>query len=91
VKGSTLKCLNVKLTTKKYAGEISWSFGTCLSNGPYEINNFYEQECCLGAGTYTVTCKDSYGDGWNGGYLEIAGKTLCGGNFGKLKERTLTI
>ena len=29
-------------------------------------------------GDYELICKDSYGDGWNGGYITINGKRYCG-------------
>ena len=29
------------------------------------------------AGEQTLTCKDSYGDGWHGGFIKINGKTFC--------------
>ena len=83
------------MTTKKYGNEISWSVGTeCVGNGPYKKDNFYEQICCFAAGEYTVSCKDSYGDGWNGGYLEINGQKYCeewSPDGGKLQENTLTL
>ena len=35
--------------------------------------------CCLPPNTPTLnlTCADSYGDGWNGGYVEINGIQYC--------------
>ena len=27
---------------------------------------------------FIVTCKDEWGDGWHGGFLEINGNTYCG-------------
>ena len=60
-----------------YGSEISWSLGTCLSATAYDDNNAYNEQCCLSPGTYTLTCLDSYGDGWNGGSIEIHGQTYC--------------
>ena len=37
------------------------------------------QECCLLPGEYTLTCKDSYGDGWHGGFMTIEGQNYCEG------------
>ena len=37
------------------------------------------------AGEQTLTCKDSYGDGWHGGFIKINGKTFCK-NFRAGKE-----
>ena len=70
-------CFDVKLTTVEWAYEISWSIGSCQSSQDYTDNADFSQECCLPAGTYTLTCKDSYPDGWNGGFMEINGETYC--------------
>ena len=52
----------------------------------------YEQECCLEAGEHTVYCRDSYGDGWHGGYLEINGDKFCDTfDSGTGTEETVTI
>ena len=42
-------------------------------------NEKYEKQCCLPKCPvlYTITCKDSHGDGWHGGYIEINGKKYC--------------
>merc|ERR1712226_506090 len=37
----------------------------------------YTEQCCQPAGSYDLVCKDSYGDGWHGGYLLIEGKKYC--------------
>ena len=40
-------------------------------------------ECCQASGTtlnprtYTLNCKDSYGDGWGGGYIKIGSTEYC--------------
>ena len=71
-------CTTIKLVTKRWGNEISWSFGACNSEGQeYGNHNIYTQQCCQPAGSYPVTCKDSYGDGWHGGYLKIEGKKYC--------------
>ena len=73
-------CTNIKLVTSIYANEISWSFGQCNSNETgqeYTNNNTFTDECCQEAGSYELICHDSYGDGWNGGYIEIEGNQYC--------------
>ena len=35
------------------------------------------EQCCLEPGNYNLECKDSYGDGWNGGYIEVNGEKYC--------------
>ena len=44
---------------------------------PYTNYYDYVEECCLQPGTYTLDCKCTYGDGWHGGYVEIAGVRYC--------------
>ena len=86
-------CFDIKLVTKTWASEISWSIGACESSGPYEDNKVYEQKCCLGAGDHSVNCKDSYGDGWNYAYLVIlhSAKTYCKDfKHGKLKQESIS-
>ena len=71
----------MKTVTSDYGSENSWSFGTCVSNQTYEDDSEYNQDCCLEYGVHTLTCKDSYGDGWKfnsfNGYLEIDGIRYC--------------
>merc|ERR1719295_32514 len=72
-------CVNLKLTTKSWGKEISWKFGSCESpagygeneEGKYGNNQEYNIECCQPSGTYELDCKDKYGDGWHGGYIQI--------------------
>jgi len=65
-------CVNMKLTTKDWGSENAWTFGSCSSKGTtYDANQDYDIECCQPAGTYEFDCKDSYGDGWHGGQMEI--------------------
>ena len=88
-------CTNVKVVTKKYGYENSWALGTCESKERYQSNKETTQECCQAPGTYELECKDSYGDGWHGGYLEIQGKKYCddfqGGRGNHLKTVQVTI
>ena len=50
---------------------------TCPSASSTAINYYSSYraiivECCQASGTHTLTCIDSYGDGWHGGYIEIS-------------------
>ena len=65
------------MTTSDYGEEISWTLGNCTSGQTYGNDQSYEEDCCLHPGTYTLTCEDSYGDGWNGAYIEIKGTQYC--------------
>ena len=64
------------MTTKQYANEISWTLGTCASQTYGDFSEHIE-ECCLDVGLYNLKCQDSYGDGWNGGLIEIQGTQYC--------------
>ena len=65
------------MTTKSYGVEISWSLGTCSSVENYYSNTEYIEECCLNTDEFTLKCKDSFGDGWQGGFIEIQGTKYC--------------
>ena len=74
-------CIDVTLTTKGVASEISWSFGACDSNQQYQDNKEYHQTCCFltspTAWLFDLKCKDSHGDGWNGAFITINGRKFC--------------
>jgi len=73
-------CFVVKTVPKYYAVEITWNIGgTCDSKDEYDNYKEDTQKCCVAKdqGEITITCKDSYGDGWHGGYLEINEKRYC--------------
>jgi len=73
--GST-NCFNVTITTKDYGNENSWTLGTCYQHG-YQNDQVYTEECCLDAGKHTLTCDDTWKDGWHGGFIVIQGKKYC--------------
>ena len=52
----------------------------------HENHKTHEAECCLPPGEYTLKCKDSYGDGWHGGYITIDGKNYCENFSGGRRE-----
>jgi len=84
-------CLNIKLTTKTWGSEISWAFGSCSGNN-YGNHQVYDTECCQPAGDYTLTCTDSYGDGWHGGYIQVGSSParICE-NFRTGSSQTQTV
>ena len=88
--GVDLSCFEVTLTTKNYASEISWSIGLCSSNSAYGNNQEYTQQCCLALGSHSLKCKDSYGDGWHGGYIVVDGIKQCE-NFSSGSVQTIEI
>ena len=64
-------CTNIKIVTKSWGYENSWTFGSCSSSQTYGNNEEYTEECCQPPGSYDLDCKCSYGDGWHGGYIQI--------------------
>ena len=84
-------CFNVRTVTKKWGYEMTWCIGChdgssqqCVSIPGGKLSKYddyaeYNQECCLPETqqSFLVKCTDSWGDGWNGGYLEINGTNYC--------------
>jgi len=79
--GGTGTTFEVTTVTTQYGTEIRWQIGAnagnCENEQTYGDNNSYTQSCQLPAGTHTIKCKDTYGDGWHGGYLRINGAEYC--------------
>ena len=67
----------MSLTINRYGTEASWTFGSCSSAQTYANQQEYTESCCLNSGEHTLTCKDSFGDGWHGGFIEIDGTKYC--------------
>ena len=67
----------MSITTKRYGNETSWTLGQCSSTSLHASWETKDAECCLPPGEYTLECKDSYGDGWHGGYITINGVNYC--------------
>ena len=70
-------CFDIVLTTTHWGNENSWVLGTCASTIVHENDIAHESECCLPPGEYTLECRDSYGDGWHGGYITVNGNKYC--------------
>ena len=81
--------VQVTLETRRWGNEVSWELleGStdlvkCRSNpvGSYGWHNTYvhPEKCNLCSDTeYKIHCKDSFGDGWHGGFLTIDGQIYC--------------
>merc|ERR1719401_3001532 len=84
------QCFTVTTHTGQWAYEMSWTIGgecSKSSSVTFQDHQIYEQTCCAQYFSgLTVHCVDAYGDGWNGGYLEIAGRRYCE-DFGGGHER----
>ena len=77
--------VNIGITTTSYGLENSWRIETrskpatieCLG-GNYASYATLTATCQLEEGVeYELICEDEWGDGWDGGYLEIAGQRYC--------------
>ena len=85
-------CLEVKLTTKLYGSENSWSLGDCSGDQRYSNNAEHIKVCCLNYGVNNLKCQDAYGDGWHGGFIEVQGTQYCEKfNSGTMRNIQLTI
>lgn len=82
-------CKRIRMVNKAWGAENSWSVGTCSGRGYRSHRTADEGDCCL-KGSKTLNCYDSYGDGWHGGYLEIAGARYCDG-FSRWRHKTVTV
>jgi hypothetical protein len=69
--------VDILLTTKSYGSEISWSLGVNCTSDAAGSDQEYHKFCLLPQGENTLSCIDSYGDGWHGGKITIQGKTYC--------------
>ena len=83
-------CKVILIRTEYWGDENSYSIGSCGAKQEYSDSSQYSEECCLVPGTYTMDCKDSYGDGWHGGYLKIHGVKYCD-DFKNGHKQTVTI
>ena len=77
--------LNVTIQTWKYADELTWKIrdewdDLVCQGGPYDDQNYQNllQFCEIPHGNLTLECRDSWFDGWDGGYIEINGHQYCG-------------
>jgi len=84
------KCVNIKMVNKAWGQENSWVLGACHGSGYRAHETSAAQNCCLPSGSVELKCKDSYGDGWHGGYLLIGDTKYCE-NFGSGHSRTVSI
>ena len=67
----------MSITTKIHGKDNRYAIGACTSASIYDNWKNYMEHCCLDAGSYTLTCENTNGDGWHDGYIEIQGKRYC--------------
>jgi len=99
-------CAEVTMRTGNWGYEMSWSIhghwdddenpypNLCQSHYTHDedYTTYQRSDCCLESGKeYKIFCDDSYGDGWNGGYLEINGERYCDDFTGYSKRVIFTI
>lgn len=70
--------LTLSMTFGSFANEVSYqitdaSGAVVFTSAPYQNQSGSIEFVCLPNGCYTVVMQDSFGDGWNGGYLNIYG------------------
>ena len=100
--------INLEVLTDNYPAETTWmvmdSDGELLiSGGPYsDAQAIYNEQICVGPGSYTLIVNDSYGDGMQfegviGSYVltdgggNILAQIVEGGNFGANATHNFTI
>ena len=74
--------MDISIDTRSWGSEISWTITDPQQNvlckgGPYKSHSEETISCQLEDGSYTLTCLDSYGDGWHGGSFNIDGANFC--------------
>ena len=81
--------VKVWMTIKRYPQDhrftlISTTGHTCKRSSYSAIGTWYES-CNLIPGDYYLSCIDTFGDGWHGGYITILDVKYCQGlTSGKL-------
>ena len=63
----------------------------CQNTEGYPNDQVTSKSCCIPPGSYTLTCKDLFGDGWDGGFIEILGTKYCDDCRSGCKEITKQI
>lgn len=77
--GETCEPVEITLNTQTWASEITWELSgpdgvVAVQSDPvgsYSNYQHYTKHACLPLGMVTLSMHDSFGDGWNGGTLDI--------------------
>jgi len=77
-------CLPIEVNSKSWGSEIRWKITThqnkatnCVGKSGYPNHSKTKHTCCLPDDKYWLHCEDTYGDGWHGGSISIAGVNYC--------------
>ncbi len=96
--GDTLHYLQISLTTGTWGGEMSWTLlndsNTPINGGGgYGNNQAFTLTQCLPSGCYTMHLHDSFGDGWNGGTMDLIldGQSIFSGTLASGSDMVFTI
>ena len=68
------------MKTEEYGNEVSWNLGSECSSDPPEQHGsyaYYTKICTVFKGDHQLTCEDTFGDGWSGGFLIIENRIYC--------------
>ena len=87
--------MSIEITTLSYGYEITWKLvesggttSTCSGGHYASYSTTAHNGCKLKKNTnYVLFCEDEWGDGWNGGYIKIAGAQYCQ-NFNQQNPNT---
>jgi len=71
-----MNLITLTTLTANWGTEVSWqlldaSDSLVAQSAPMTSNSVFTQYACVPDGCYHVIMNDSWGDGWNGGYMEI--------------------
>lgn len=71
-------CANITWDYGGWANEIGWGIAEIESCFPLDTTH-NQEDCCVDGSEaiYTITCTDSWGDGWNGHVLTVGGLVVC--------------
>jgi hypothetical protein len=96
--GDTLHYLQMNVSSGSWGNEMSWTLLNDANQpvnggGGYGNNQAFTLTQCLPSGCYTMHLHDSFGDGWNGGTMEIFldGQSIFSGTLASGSDMVFTI
>ncbi|MEY4330218.1 MAG: hypothetical protein RL609_966 [Bacteroidota bacterium] len=96
--GDSLHYVQINMTTGSWGSEMSWTFLNSSNipingGGPYGNNQAFTLTQCLPAGCYTMHLHDSFGDGWNGGTMQLIldGQIIFSGTLSAGSDLVFTV
>ncbi len=96
--GDSLHFMQFNLTTGSWGSEMSWTLLNDANipingGGPYGNNQAFTLTQCVPAGCYSMHLHDSFGDGWNGGTMQVIldGQSVFSGTLATGSDLVFTI